>query len=61
MLIQNTIGKLPEWHVQKKYMTNEDDNIIGVLDLDIGLVVFQENVGQFQCWNDTHSLSCQIK
>ena len=24
------IGKLPEWHKQKKYITNEDNNIIWV-------------------------------
>ena len=34
-----TIGKLPEWHVQKKYITNEDNNIVRVHSMSIILLI----------------------
>ena len=35
-----TKRKLPEWHIHKKYITNEDKNIIRVRSMSITLLIF---------------------
>ena len=40
----NTIGKLPELHIQKKYIANEDGNIIRVRSTSIILLIFMSDI-----------------
>ena len=43
----NKIGKLPKWHIQKKYITNEDNYIIWVRS--IILLIFMSDTYIFFC------------
>ena len=44
MKVSFKIGKRPEWHIQKKYITNEDNNIIRVRSTSIILLIFMSDI-----------------
>ena len=50
LLCWDIIGNLPKWHIQEKYISNQDDNMIRVHSMSIILLFFMSDVFFCTVW-----------